>query len=244
MIEELNLLVLKHHSILEQLQLEEKLLRGDERNWCILNQGTSPAIVMGLSTDPASVICRQTYEQRQIPLIRRYSGGGTVVVDEKTMFMTWILNHAALPVDPFPKSVMRWSAWVLEKMLSPLPIQLNESDYAIGNQKCGGNAQYFTKSRFAHHTSFLWDYSSEHMKYLCMPPKMPTYRAKRPHAEFLCTFKPYYPTPTLFLKALVGGLQRDFDCKIRTWEDISLQDLKPCRIATHPMTWNSLENKM
>ena len=40
-------------SILQQLRLEEALLRADDRNWCILNDGAPPtappAIVMGIS---------------------------------------------------------------------------------------------------------------------------------------------------------------------------------------------------
>jgi hypothetical protein len=41
---------LKGMSILEQLHLEERLLRTSSDNWCLINDGTnSPAIVMGLS---------------------------------------------------------------------------------------------------------------------------------------------------------------------------------------------------
>lgn len=41
---------LKGMCILEQLHLEERLLRTSSDNWCLVNDGTtSPAIVMGLS---------------------------------------------------------------------------------------------------------------------------------------------------------------------------------------------------
>ena len=41
---------LKGVPILEQLHLEERLLRTSSDNWCLINDGTtSPAIVMGLS---------------------------------------------------------------------------------------------------------------------------------------------------------------------------------------------------
>lgn len=46
----MNLLRLKGTPILQQLHLEEKLLRTSKDNWCIINDGTdSPAIVMGVS---------------------------------------------------------------------------------------------------------------------------------------------------------------------------------------------------
>ena len=45
-----NLLRLRGYPILQQLRLEEALLRADKANWCIINDGTpSPAIVMGIS---------------------------------------------------------------------------------------------------------------------------------------------------------------------------------------------------
>ncbi|KAI3927361.1 hypothetical protein MKX01_027592 [Papaver californicum] len=46
----MNLVRFKGIPILEQLQLEEKLLRTSSENWCIVNDGTnSPTIVMGMS---------------------------------------------------------------------------------------------------------------------------------------------------------------------------------------------------
>ncbi|CAN1177956.1 hypothetical protein LINPERHAP2_LOCUS33402 [Linum perenne] len=45
----MNLVRFQGMPILEQLQLEEKLLRKSIDNWCIVNDGTnSPAIVMGV----------------------------------------------------------------------------------------------------------------------------------------------------------------------------------------------------
>lgn len=46
----INLLRLKGVSILEQLHLEERLLRTSSDNWCIINDGTiDPTVVMGIS---------------------------------------------------------------------------------------------------------------------------------------------------------------------------------------------------
>ncbi len=59
----------------------------------------------------------------------------------------------------------------------------------IDDKKCGGNAQYIKKDRFVHHTSFLWNYSSENMAYLKLPAKRPKYRQDRGHGEFLCRLK-------------------------------------------------------
>lgn len=46
----MNLVRMKGVPILNQLHLEEKLLRGTSENWCIINDGTNePTVVMGIS---------------------------------------------------------------------------------------------------------------------------------------------------------------------------------------------------
>ena len=87
----LHILRLTGHSILEQLRIEEALLRTDTRNWCIVNDGTDDAIVLGISGKVEKLICALQIQKRPIPLIRRFSGGGTVVVDRDTLFVTFIL---------------------------------------------------------------------------------------------------------------------------------------------------------
>ena len=56
------LLRLRQVPILQQLRLEEALLRADDSNWCILNDGSpTPAIVMGISGSGrryAACMCR------------------------------------------------------------------------------------------------------------------------------------------------------------------------------------------
>ena len=192
-----HLLKLQNTPILEQLRLEEALLRADDRNWILINQGSPPAIVMGISGKPDQLLHSQPF-----PLIKRFSGGGTVVVDEETLFITLLGNHTVLPFKPFPERLMRWT----DQFYSPLGISLRDNDYVIGDRKCGGNAQYIQKSRWLHHTSFLWDYSPEKMSCLKVPEKQPTYRANRPHTDFLTPLRSHFKSPEHFLDALVGQL--------------------------------------
>src|SRR5438045_757750 len=86
----LHVVRLERTPILQQLQAEEALLRADNRNWCLLNRGSPPAIVMGISGKAEQLIRPDKLQESPIPLIRRYSGGGTVVVDENTWFVTFI----------------------------------------------------------------------------------------------------------------------------------------------------------
>lgn len=228
----LNLILLDHYPILEQLKLEEALLRADDGNWCLINQGTPPAIVMGISADPAQVVNLELLKKQPVPLIRRYSGGGTVFVDEHTLFVTLILNRSTVPTAEFPKEVMEWSRELYKK----LPFGLQDNDYVIENRKCGGNAQYFTKYRFVHHTSFLWDYTPHHMDYLLHPPKMPAYREDRPHKEFLCTLKPFFCTQMDFVSTLLKTMGERFEILHRTLDEAKTFQLKEHRVSTEQLS--------
>lgn len=203
-----HLLQLENLPIYEQLQLEEALLRADDRNWCIINKGSTPAIVMGISGKADEMIDASALEARRVPVIRRFSGGGTVVVDEHTFFITWIANSEETGVECCPKKVLEWTADLYQGCFEGIGFRLAENDYAIGERKCGGNAQYMRKGRWLHHTSFLWDYKSEHMKLLKMPPKMPAYREQRPHEEFLCRLSDYFQDYNAFSEKLLDCFSR------------------------------------
>lgn len=184
----LTLLKLKNTSIFQQLQLEEALLRADNRNWCILNQGSPPSIVMGISGQPEQLIDNEKQQESPLPLIRRFSGGGTVVVDQHTWFVTFICNTSSTQVNCCPQKVLHWTGNMYRSVF-PKGFHLKENDYAIGDRKFGGNAQYFRKERWLHHSSLLWDYSPTLMNYLLLPKKRPVYREQRSHADFLCRLR-------------------------------------------------------
>ncbi|KAL5221315.1 hypothetical protein ABZP36_026028, partial [Zizania latifolia] len=63
----------------------ERLLRCSRDNWCIINDGTAAAtIVMGVSGRVSELVEIRPVLRDQVPFIRRFSGGGTVIVDHGT----------------------------------------------------------------------------------------------------------------------------------------------------------------
>lgn len=109
-----------------------------------------------------------------IPLIRRFTGGGTVIVDDQTLFTTFIMNAKHAECDPYPRNIMHWSADIFRLVFDDAKnFGLSEHDYTLGNAKIGGNAQAIVKDRWCHHTSFLWSYDPRRMQYLLMPKKRP-----------------------------------------------------------------------
>lgn len=196
--------------IFEQLQIEEALLRASHLNVCLISRGTSRAIVMGISGKPETHLNLTKVKKDRIPVIKRFSGGGTVIVDEETFFITFICAKDFLPIHPFPEPILRWSGDLYAESWDIPDFRLIENDYTIGTLKCGGNAQYITKDRWLHHTSFLWDYRDENMEYLLLPPKSPHYRENRSHRDFLCRLKDYAPSKETLLMQLHKKLQSSF----------------------------------
>ncbi|GIL60559.1 hypothetical protein Vafri_15104 [Volvox africanus] len=234
----LNMLRISRLPIYTQLHLEEALLRGTKDNWLIINDGAfNPAIVVGISGRPPELIQCNEALQYGIQVIRRFTGGGTVVVDHDTVFCTLIMQGSLLPhVECFPQPIMAWT----ERLYRPAfaaagcpDFALRENDYVIaGGQKVGGNAQAITGRRWLHHTSFLWDFDPDRMGLLRQPGKAPLYRQGRNHFDFVTRLRDILPSPG-FRKRLVDAIVdaaanvADIDVQERTLSDAAVALRQP-----------------
>jgi lipoate---protein ligase len=189
----INCLVLEGVPIWEQLLIEERLLKCDQHNWCLINKGSPCAVVMGISGKEKELLFLDKLSSHKVPLFKRFSGGGTVVVDEETLFVTFISNQDSFSFPSFPEKIMKWTQVFWKDVFKELPFSLRDNDYLLGEKKCGGNAQYITKNRWLHHTSFLWNFDPKKMALLKIPNKQPDYRNQRSHLDFLTTLKEYGP---------------------------------------------------
>ncbi|KAJ8612506.1 hypothetical protein CTAYLR_003692 [Chrysophaeum taylorii] len=194
----INLVRLEGWSILRQLRLEEALLRHDSRNWCLVNFLTGPAtVVLGMNGKPEALVNRELVERDGVAMIRRFTGGGTVVVGVGTVTAALVLNKADAPCESFPRPIMDWTgdlrvySPIFHRLCGEPILSLRENDYVVdGAMKVGGNAQSIIKDRWIHHTSFLYDFADADMAYLALPEKRPQYRGDRPHAAFVARLAP------------------------------------------------------
>ena len=180
------------------LRLEEGLLRHRaDANWLVCADGASrTSIVMGVSARDggASLVHVDAARARGVDLIRRFTGGGTVVVDRDTMFVSVCVASACVGLDPkatYPRDAMRATGDVYARVFDRCgTFAVRENDYVFdGAFKFGGNAQAITKGRFLHHTSFLYDYDEASMALLKQPARAPEYRSGRAHGEFVTTLR-------------------------------------------------------
>jgi len=159
---------------------------------------------MGISGDPKSLLHIDAVKNDNIPVIKRFSGGGTVIVDENTLFISFIMNKQDVDTPPFPEPILRWSTDLYSKAWNIPNFHLRENDYCIGDKKCGGNAQYIKKDRWLHHTSFLWQFHEDNMRYLQLPARRPKYRLDRDHRDFLTPLKEHDNIETLIEKFITN----------------------------------------
>lgn len=221
----INLCRLQGVPIFEQLKMEEALLRAGHGNWCLINEGAPPAIVMGLSGKPEELIDPIFFDKSPVPVIRRFSGGGTVFIEENTLFVTLLFDRVDFDFGQCPQKLMQWTETLYQPVFRHTEFQARENDYVIGDKKIGGNAQYIAKTKWLHHTSFLWDYCPKNMQLLKMPPKIPSYRKLRSHEAFLTKLKHYFDSKDAFFDGLLTELrerfqiqERDPDCLLPLFE--------------------------
>lgn len=211
----LNLVVLNNCDIYKQLELEEALLRADDENWCIFNFGSNDAIVLGISSKPEEMINIDKLHDKPIQIIKRFSGGGTVYVDKETLFITFICNKKADLSHCYPEPILKWGENFYKPVFNHPHFKLNENDYAFNDKKIGGNALYIRKDRWLLHTSFLWDFDINKINLLKHPPKVPSYRNKRSHGDFLTKLKDYYLDINFLRDSFLHTLHHQFDIHLK-----------------------------
>jgi lipoate-protein ligase A len=146
-------------------------------------------VVLGHANSIRSEVNYSACQENGVPILRRRSGGGTVLQGPGSFNYSLILNN---PTHRFG-SIAEGFRYVLKRhrkiiqALTGFKVALEGiSDLGIGARKFSGNAQY-RKSRTALiHGTFLLDFDLALIaRYLQLPAKQPTYRRNRSHTEFL-----------------------------------------------------------
>jgi lipoate-protein ligase A len=130
-------------------------------------------------------------QEDNIPVLRRSSGGGTVVQGKGCVNYSLILSKQKHPeINDLRRSYEWISARVIEALrLSGVEAYFRPtSDLATGTgeKKFSGNAQRRGKHYVLHHGTILYKFDlSLISRYLNMPQDIPDYRKARPHTDFV-----------------------------------------------------------
>ncbi|MBI3252368.1 MAG: lipoate--protein ligase family protein [Candidatus Omnitrophica bacterium] len=120
-----------------------------------------------------------------VPVLRRISGGGTILQGPGCLNYSLILEIAG-NVTETNRHVMGRHREAIEKILGQEVRVEGHTDLTIGGMKFSGNAQRRKRKFLLFHGTFLWNFDIPRIeKFLAMPDKEPAYRRKRPHGDFL-----------------------------------------------------------
>jgi len=165
-------------------------------------------IVLGRISKAGEDIDLQAVRKDGLKVLRRASGGGTILQGKGCLNYTLILSKGRKEVQDLKSSY----DYILGKITSSLRALGIESRYhppcdialAKGSKKFSGNAQKRGRKYIMHHGTILYGMDLRLIdRYLFMPKQTPVYREGRTHAQFIANV-PCRP------KELMGRLVKDF----------------------------------
>lgn len=165
---------------------DEGLLTGALRFW----EPAKPFVVLGYSNAGLREVNIDYCREASIPVLRRCSGGGTVLQ------ATGCLNYSVIVrVDWAPElgSISSTNSYILQRLARAFATGLGlevairgQTDLALGSLKFSGNAQRRKRLALLYHGTVLLNMDLELVeRTLRMPSRQPDYRAHRGHGEFL-----------------------------------------------------------
>ena len=180
-------------TLAENLALDEALLleaesgRGGEilRLW----EWPEPAVVLGSGCRLAEDADDNACLADRVPILRRSSGGGTVLLGAGCLCFSLVLSYERSPIlrDIRP-SYCHILARIRNALSGILPgiACAGTSDLAVNGRKFSGNSQQRKRRFLLHNGTLLYDFDLDPLsRYLRMPARQPDYRCERDHAAFL-----------------------------------------------------------
>jgi lipoate-protein ligase A len=189
--------------------LEEGL--GGER--CRVWESPRLAVVVGRFGDVEREVDEHRCRADRVPICRRISGGGAVVIGPGCLNYSFVLSLDRRPeLRDIDRSYDLILGWVADAIGVAGVRRAGVSDLAIGDRKIGGSAQRRGRRALLHHGTLLYAFDTDAMnRYLNGPSRQPAYRANRPHAAFVTNapIEPYLLSTAL--TACLGRV-RDTAC--------------------------------
>jgi lipoate-protein ligase A len=212
----------------ENLALDEALLLQAEagelgevlRVW----EEPRPVVVLGAGGRMAEDVDVDACRADGVPILRRASGGGTVLLGRGCLLFSLVLDYERSPA----LREVRWSyGYILERIREALAELLpgieraGTSDLAAAGRKFSGNSQQRKRHYLLHHGTLLYAFDLSHIgRYLRAPARQPEYRKNRPHADFLVNLPAGASVLTAKLRGAWGA-----DHDLREWPEETVRRL-------------------
>jgi lipoate-protein ligase A len=177
----------------ENLALDEALLEEAEslppRETLRLWESPQPLVVIGRSSRRETEVDVDACRDLGIPVLRRVSGGAAVVAGPGCLMYALVLSYQLRPQLRVLSQAHRYVLGALAAALEPLApgiVCRGTSDLTLDGRKFSGNSARCRRHHLLYHGTLLYDFPLPLVeRCLKMPPRMPDYRAGRPHGGFL-----------------------------------------------------------
>ena len=180
----------------ENLALDEALLdsadeQGDAPELLRLWECPQYAAVLGRSGKVSEEVEIDACKAAEVPILRRTSGGGTVLLGPGCLMYSLLLSYERRPhlraLDQAHHEVLSTLATAINRLLPQLNCEpRGTSDLVSGNRKFSGNSLRCKRNFLLYHGTLLYDFDLPRIEQLLKPPsRQPEYREQRRHRDFV-----------------------------------------------------------
>lgn len=166
--------------------LHEYAEQGPGREFLFMWETTQASVVVGRSARIQEQVCVGACEDDAVPILRRPSGGGAVLLGSGCLNYTLILNLYNRPQLREISESYRSILGAVGVASGVDDVEYLENDLAIRGLKFSGSAQRRMRRTLLHHGTLLYRFPIQHVaRYLPEPARQPKYRNRRDHVDFL-----------------------------------------------------------
>ena len=176
------------------LAMDEALLESAEvSDWpnetLRLWESPSDALILGRASKYAEESHTEQCNRDGIPILRRSSGGASVMIGPGCLMYAVVLSYEQKPflrqLDQAHQYVMDHLVTALKSLAIPV-VSKGTCDLTLNDRKFSGNSLRCKKKHLLYHGTLLYDYElSKIQRYLDTPPRQPEYRLNRTHEDFV-----------------------------------------------------------
>jgi len=170
----------------------------------------APMVVVGRASRVAEEVDLEACRERSIPVLRRESGGATILAAPGCLMYAVVLSYDKRPalrgLDELHRFVLGRLHAAVARIVPDVECR-GICDLALGGRKVSGNSVRCRRDHALYHGTLLHDASIELIAAcLKMPSRQPDYRAGRDHARFLTNLP---ADPSALRRALVAAWSAD-----------------------------------
>lgn len=152
-------------------------------------ESPTPLVVIGRASRVADEVQLANCRERGIPVLRRCSGGASVVVGSGCLMYALVLSYRLRPeLQPISAAHCFALKMIGDRLRRAVPqVECRgTSDLTLAGKKFSGNSLRVRRNHLLYHGTILYDFPLELVS-ACLrsPPRQPEYRQGRAHDEFL-----------------------------------------------------------